>query len=64
MSRSISESEPHLALPHVACSRCGKLMRITLIIPDLADVYEVKFACECGLDYQMSATATDAKRAL
>jgi hypothetical protein len=62
MSQSTSLHEPQLALPHVICERCGTRMRLTQIIPDLADRYEIRFACKCGFDYQMSATVSDESR--
>jgi hypothetical protein len=58
-----TESLAFVSFPHVRCARCGTHMRLSEISPDIHEQYQVKFACTCGFDYQMSAPL-DEKRAM
>jgi hypothetical protein len=62
MFQFTSEHTPLLALPQIRCPRCGTNMRLSQITPGPTDRYEIKFDCECGFDYEMSACVVDEKQ--
>lgn len=44
-------------IPMIVCPLCGAHMHLSTIIPDRKDRECMTFVCECGFDYQESATA-------
>lgn len=61
---NLNEAPKHSVIPRIQCPRCGAIMRLAKIEPDLntCHVHRITFDCGCGFTYRLNERVRAAHR--